>query len=178
MTITKKRSKLKNMMRSTAAESFNFRISIISWRSKHLVGRAKNYWQRHEFSQGSWMCAISEPYFYYTAEQTCDFFATLLQKELNSNHIPPSTTHEKNLSILLLACVASVERGRENWACARPFLPRARPNFPFPFPFPFQRRPRRLPYYKTGSNVGGIRKAQHRYSTRYATMLQNKLRVS
>ena len=110
------------------------------------------------------------------------FFATLLQKELNSKHIPPSITHEKNLAILLLACVASVERGRGrgNWACARPFLPRARPNFPFPFPFPFpfQRRPRSLPYYKTGSNVGGIRKAQHRYSNRYATMLQNKLRVS
>ena len=179
MTITKKWSKLKNMMRGTAAESFNFRISIISWRSKHLVGRAKNYWQRREFSQGSWMWAISEPYFYYTAEQTCDFFLRLCCKKswiaIIFRLLPPM---KKNLAILLLACVASVEREREGgiWACARPFLLRAGPNSPFPFPF--QRRPCRLPYCKTGSNVGGIRKAQHRYSTRYATMLQNKLRVS
>ena len=40
------------------------------------------------------------------------FFSTLLQKELNNNHIPLSTTHEKNLATLLLACVAGVERGR------------------------------------------------------------------
>ena len=136
MTITKKWSKLKNMMRSTAAESFNFRISIISWRSKHLVGRAKNYWQRREFSQGSWMCAISEPYFYYTAEQTCDFFATLLQKQLNSNHIPPSTTHEKKPCNLIASLCGQrwKGRGRGNLGVREALSPSRVPKFPLPLP--------------------------------------------
>lgn len=47
------KSKLKNMMRSIAAESFHFKISVTSWLSKYLAGKAKNYWQRREFSQGS-----------------------------------------------------------------------------------------------------------------------------
>ena len=67
------------------------------------------------------------------------FFATLLQKELNSNHIPHSTTHEKNLSILLLACLASVERGRGIGRARGPFsLARAQISpSPSPSPSPF-----------------------------------------
>ena len=50
------------------------------------------------------------------------FFATLLQKELNSNHIPPSTTHEKkpcNLIASLLCGQRWKGRGRGNLG---PFL--------------------------------------------------------
>ena len=140
MTITKKWSKLKNMMRSTAAESFNFRISIISWRSKHLVGRAKNYWQRREFSQGSWMCAISEPYFYYTAEQTCDFFLRLCCKKswIANILIPPSITHEKKPCNLIASLCGQrwKGRGRGNLGVREALSPSRVPKFPLPLPLP------------------------------------------
>ena len=65
------------------------------------------------------------------------FFATLLQKELNSKHIPPSIM-KKNLAILLLACVASVERGRErgrgNLGVREALFPSRVPKFPLPLP--------------------------------------------
>ena len=62
------------------------------------------------------------------------------------------------------------------WAWARPFL-LARAQIP-PSPSPFNAGHADYLIARQPSNVGGIRKAQHRYSTRYATMLQNKLRVS
>ena len=87
---------------------------------------------------------------------------------------------KKNLAILLLAyCVASVEREGEGgiWACAGPFL-LARAQIP-PSPSTFN-----------AGHAGYLIARQVRtwvvlekrniasYSTRYATMLQNKLRVS
>ena len=86
---------------------------------------------------------------------------------------------KKNLAILLLACVASVERGsgKGEFGRARGTFSFARAQIP-PSPSPFNAGHADYLIARQPSNVGGIRKAQHRYSTRYATMLQNKLRVS
>ena len=64
------------------------------------------------------------------------FFATLLQKELNSNHIPPSTNHEKKPCNLIASLCGQRWKGKGKGEFGRGrgrFSSRV-PKFPLPLP--------------------------------------------